>query len=137
MAADNGQPKMQAALEALQHAHGEATAASPNKGGHREKAISLIQQAMDSVNAGMQYAAAHANEMGPEQGPADPESVDDDVKGGGNQPHMSEAVVSLRQARKQLKQAKHDKGGFRAQAIQLTQQAIDELKAGIKFANKH
>ena len=92
---------------------------------------------MDAVNAGMQYAAAHANEVGPEQGPADPEPVDEDVKGGGNQPHMSEAIIQLRQARKQLRQAKHDKGGYRVQAIQLTQQAIDELKAGIKFANHH
>jgi hypothetical protein len=136
-AADNGQPKMQAALSALQHAQGEATAAEANKGGHREKALELIKQAIDAVNAGMQYAAAHANEVGEAEGPAAPEPVDEEVKGGGNQPHMSTAVVALREARRQLREAKHDKGGFREQALAFTQQAIDQLKEGIRFANQH
>ena len=137
MAADNGQPKMQAALAALQHAQAEATAAEANKGGHRAKALELIQQAIDAVNAGMEYAAAHATEVGEAEGPAAPEPVDEEVKGGGGQPHMSEAVIALREARKQLKEAKHDKGGFRGKAIKLTQEAIDQLKEGIRFANKH
>ena len=50
---------------------------------------------------------------------------------------MTAAIVELREARKQLKEAKHDKGGFRAQALTLTQQAIDQLKEGIRFANQH
>ena len=49
---------------ALQHAQAEATAASPNKGGHREKALELIEHALEAVDAGMQYAAAHSTEVG-------------------------------------------------------------------------
>ena len=137
VAADHGQPKMQAALEALQHAQAETTAAEANKGGHREKALGLIQQAIEAVNSGIQYAAAHASEVGTAEGPAAPEPVDEDVKGAGNQPHMAGAVVALREARKQLREAKHDKGGFREQALTLTQQAMEQLKEGIRFADKH
>jgi hypothetical protein len=136
-AADNGQPRMQAALSSLQKAQAEATAAEANKGGHREKALELIQQAIDAVNAGMQYATEHATEAGEPEGPAEPEPVDEEVKGAGNQPHMAAAVVALREARKQLHDAKHDKGGFRDKAIGLSKQAIEQLKEGIRFADHH
>jgi hypothetical protein len=136
VAADNGQPKMQAALQALQEAMMETQAASRNKGGHREQALGLIQQALDAVNAGMQYAAAHPGEVGAAEGPAAPEPVDQEVPGAERQPHMWRAVVALREARRQLREAKHDKGGYRVQAIALTQQAIDQLREGIAFANR-
>jgi hypothetical protein len=137
MAADNGQPKMQAALQALEQARMEAEAASPNKGGHREQAIGFIQQAIGAVNAGMQYAAAHPTEIGGAEGAAAPEPVDEAVPGAERQPHMWRAVVALREARRQLREAKHDKGGYRVQAMNLTQQAINQLREGIAFANRH
>ena len=136
-AADNGQPKMQAAMQALQQARGEAEAAAPNKGGHREAAIGLIQQAMNAVNNGMQYAAAHPTEIGEAEGAAAPEPVDEAVPGAEGQPHMWRAVVELREARRQLREAKHDKGGYRVQAMALVQQAIGQLREGIRFANTH
>ena len=137
VAADNGQPKMQAALQALQQAQTEANAAEANKGGHREKALEHINAALEATNAGIQYAAGHANEVGDAEGPADPEPVDEDVKGAAGQPHMANAVVQLREARKQLKEAKHDKGGFRGKAIKETNEAIRQLYEGIHFADKH
>jgi hypothetical protein len=136
IAADNGQPKMQAALEALEQARMEAEAAKPNKGGHREQAIGFIQQAIGAVNAGMQYAAAHPTEVGGAEGPAAPEPVDTAVPGAERQPHMWRAVVALREARRQLREAKHDKGGYRVEAMNLTQQAIGQLREGIAFANR-
>ncbi len=135
VAADNGQPKMQAALAALQAAMAEVQAASPNKGGHREAALGLIQQAIDAVNAGIQYAAAHANEAGAAEGPAPPETVDEVVPGAENQPHMARGIIQLREARKQLREARHDKGGYRVHGLQLIQQAIVQLREGINFAN--
>jgi hypothetical protein len=136
-AADNGQPKMQAALQALQQAKGETEAASPNKGGHREQAIGIIQQAIDAVNAGIQYAAEHPTEVGAPEGPAAMEPVNENVPGAERQPHMAQAIVALREARRQLHEAKHDKGGHRVQAIQLIQQALLQLREGIQFANTH
>ena len=137
LAADNGQPKMQAAQQALEQARMEAQAASPNKGGHRERALGLIQQAESAVNAGMQYAATHPTEIGEADGPAPPERVNEAVPGAEHQPHMWRAVVARREARKQLLGVKHDKGGYRVQALSLVQQAIDQLREGITFADRH
>src|SRR5215470_9303593 len=133
-AADNGQPRMQAALVALQRAQSEANAAEANKGGHRERALPLIQQAIDQVNAGIQYAAEHPTEVGEAGGPAEPEPVSEEVAGGAAQPHMAAAIVALREAHKQLRDAKHDKGGHRAQALALIRQASEQLRDGMRFA---
>ena len=48
---------MENALSALQRALGELQQAQPNKGGHRERAIGLVQQAIDQVQQGIQWAA--------------------------------------------------------------------------------
>lgn len=52
-----------------------------------------------------------------------------------NQPHMENALSSLREARQQLEIAKEDKGGHRTRAIGIIDNAIAEVKAGISFAN--
>ncbi len=50
------QPRMYAALDALRTARAELIAATPNKGGHRARAIQLVNQAIDETNAGIRYA---------------------------------------------------------------------------------
>ena len=50
------QPHMDAALALLQNARGELNAAEPNKAGHREKAIVLVDQAIGEVRAGIAAA---------------------------------------------------------------------------------
>jgi len=50
------QPRMQAALDALQKARTELQAAVANKGGHRVKAISLVNDAIAEVKAGIAAA---------------------------------------------------------------------------------
>jgi hypothetical protein len=135
--ADNGQPKMQAALGALQSAQGELNSADADKGGYRQQALQLVAQAIGQVQAGIQYAQEHPHELGPDAGPAEAEPVDGEVAGAANQPHMGQAIVDLREARKQLKGAEHDKGGYRAQAMQSVNQAIEAVKQGIQFANQN
>jgi hypothetical protein len=49
------QPHMEAALGLLQNARGELQAATPNKGGHRERAMGLVDQAIAETNAGIAY----------------------------------------------------------------------------------
>jgi hypothetical protein len=61
--------------------------------------------------------------------------VDENVPGAERQPHMWRAVVALREARRQLREARHDKGGYRVQALGLIDQAIAQLREGIAFAN--
>lgn len=49
-----------------------------------------------------------------------------------NQPNMKAALVSLNQAKQSLERASHDKGGHRVRAIQLIDEAIREVEAGIE-----
>jgi len=51
-----GQPHMQAALSSLQVARTELQAASPDKGGHRTKALDLVARAINQVQLGINYA---------------------------------------------------------------------------------
>ena len=53
------QPHMKNALDSLRSARSELVAATPNKGGHRERALALIDQATAEVRAGITFAATH------------------------------------------------------------------------------
>ena len=53
------------------------------------------------------------------------------------QPHMQAALVTLKTAREQLKNATSDKGGHRVQAIDLTERAIAQVEKGIAYDSKH
>ena len=48
---------MQAALKALQNAASQLQNAIPDKAGHREKAIGLVNQAIQQVNEGIAAGA--------------------------------------------------------------------------------
>lgn len=50
------QPNMQAALGALQAARADLVKATPNKGGHRERAIGFVDSAIAETKAGISYA---------------------------------------------------------------------------------
>ena len=51
------QPNMQNALSQLQAARASLLAARPNKGGHRDQALDLVNRAIVQVEAGIAYAA--------------------------------------------------------------------------------
>ena len=53
------------------------------------------------------------------------------------QPHMQHALHALENAKAQLEKAEHDKGGHRVKAIELINQAIAEVQAGIEYDNTH
>jgi len=53
------QPHMQAALEALRSARRELDAATPDKGGHRAKAITLVNDAIAQVEKGITFDRRH------------------------------------------------------------------------------
>ena len=62
--AQNGQmarhePHMSAALGHLQQAKEELQRAAPNKGGHRERAMELVNQAIQQVQDGERYYQEH------------------------------------------------------------------------------
>ena len=51
---------------------------------------------------------------------------------GGGQPNMESALNSLQNARVSLEHASHNKGGYRVRALELVNQAIREVEAGIQ-----
>jgi hypothetical protein len=50
------QPHMHNALDTLQHARAELYAATPDKGGHRMRAIGYVDRAIAETRAGVDYA---------------------------------------------------------------------------------
>ena len=53
------------------------------------------------------------------------------------QPHMNSALRQLRSAKSSLQKASDDKGGHRARALELTEQAIDQVEKGIAYDRRH
>jgi len=113
------QPNMQSARTNLQNAKAQLIAASPNKAGHRAKAISLVNEAIAEVNRGIAFDRRHNHAS------IDATPLPD-------QPHMQAALDYLRNAKSDLERATSDKGGHRVSAIKLVDQAIDETKKGIE-----
>lgn len=55
----SGQPHMQSALDHLLAAKSQLQAANTDKGGHRVRAIELVDEAVVEVQRGMEYARNH------------------------------------------------------------------------------
>lgn len=53
------QPHMQAALDALRAAERQLKEATPDKGGHRVKALQLVRDAIAQVEKGIEYDRRH------------------------------------------------------------------------------
>jgi hypothetical protein len=53
------EPHMSAAMGHLEQAKSELERSAPNKGGHREKAIQLVNEAMQQVQQGEAYFEQH------------------------------------------------------------------------------
>jgi len=111
------QPNMESAKTNLQKARAELNAAQPNKGGHRSRAIDLVNSAIGEVNKGIKFARRnnHAKMNAPTP----------------DQPHMEAALSHLKNAKADLERATVDKGGYRANAIRLVNLAIDQVNLGI------
>jgi hypothetical protein len=109
---------MESARANLQNAKANLISAEHNKGGHRQKALNLVNQALAEVNKGINFARRHNHAN------ASFEVLLD-------QPHMDAALSFLKSAKSDLERSTADKGGHRANALNLVNQAIDEVKRGI------
>lgn len=115
------QPFLQAARADLQTAKRQLQRATANKGGHRAKAIALVNQAIAQVNAGIDYDRRQNHASGR-------------VAGAPDQPNMTSALAALESAKNNLERATSDKGGHRAKALDFVKAAIDQVKKGIDAA---
>ena len=118
------QPLMQAARSSLQTARSELQKATPDKGGHRVKALSLVNSAISEVNAGIAYDRRHNH--------ASSVTLETLFAGAPDQPHMQNALNALISAQDSLNRASVDKGGHRVKALGYVGDAIDEVKKGIE-----
>ena len=118
------QPFMQAARGNLQTARSELQSATPDKGGHRVKAIGLVNSAIAEVNAGIAFDRRHNHPSS-----TTPQAL---FAGAPDQPHMQNALNALENAKDNLNRATSDKGGHRVKALDYVKDAIDEVKKGIE-----
>ena len=109
------QPFMMAARADLNKAKNQLQLALHDKGGHRAKAVGLVNSAIAEVNAGIAYDRRH-NHV---------------VLTMPDQPHMQSALDALQSAKTNLQNATADKGGHRVKALEFVNAAIDEVNAGI------
>jgi hypothetical protein len=117
------QPNMQAARGNLMNARNELQRATPDKSGHRAKAIGLVNSAIAEVNAGIGFDRRHNH--------ASSVTLETLFAGAPDQPHMQNALSSLESAKDDLNRATADKGGHRAKALDYVKDAISEVKKGI------
>ena len=131
------QPRMQAARVDLQNAQNSLRKATADKGGHRERAMELVGQALTAVNNGIEYDRTHFT---PGRRRHDSDFDEDSFLPTAtpvDQPHMVNARTSLQNAIANLNRATEDKGGYRQQALGFARQAIDEVNAGIEYDRRH
>jgi hypothetical protein len=119
------QPHMQAALKFLRSAEVKLENATTDKGGHRAKAVILVRAAIVQAEKGVEFDNANSTAAG-----------DTDADARDAQPRMKEALVALKLAKSQLNKATEDKGGHRAKALKLTDEAIEQVTKGIVFDNR-
>lgn len=130
------QPQMQTAKANLERAQDALNKATADKGGHRERAMTLIGQAIGAVNNGIEYDRTHFTPRRRRLSTFDEESFLPAATSV-DQPHMMNARGFLQNALANLNRATADKGGYREQAMSLTRQAIDEVNAGIGYDRRH
>jgi hypothetical protein len=125
-AAPPDQALMEAARSDLQQAKAELLVAEHNKGGHRAKAVGLVNGAIAEINRGIEFARIHNHAQAIKF-----DNILSSSTVSPDQPHMSAALDHLKDARNNLARANADKGGHRAKAISLVDQAINEVTLGI------
>jgi hypothetical protein len=123
-------PRIHEALQELAAAKVELEKADHDLGGHRADAVKAVERATRQLEKALEFAkGADASSV---KTIADTPKAEADVK----HPHIHAALTALRDTRKELKDAAHDFGGHRADALEAVDHAIKELKAALEFDKK-
>jgi hypothetical protein len=134
------QPNMTEARSDLNKAENSLRKATTDKGGHRNRALNLISQAIAEINSGIAFDRATPHDRVLPRDRVIPRGRRRNshfdagkVVLSPDQPYMQEAKNHLQDALNHLQNATADKGGHRAKAIDLTREAIAEVNKGIAF----
>ncbi len=113
-------PYLKSTRTQLMKARAHLFAGEKDKGGHREKAIAFTSAAIDEVSAAMK-SSHHASPS-----PAGEISATNAFAEVGS--HMRKALIHLKQAKENLGAAAPDSGGRRAKAMELIDEAIEQVE---------
>jgi L-lactate utilization protein LutB len=120
-------PHMQHAVYELAETQKELKEAAHDFGGHREKALKAVDEAVGQMEKALEAAGDKYVAKAPEK---------EVYKGYEFHPHIHHAIHELREAHKELKEAKHDFGGHREKAVEKVDHAIKQLEIALKFDKK-
>jgi|GEM_PF-248803 len=126
------QPYMKAAKKDLNQAKNVLRRATPDKGGHRERAIDLVNNAISQVEKGIAYDKKNPNDRPRRNFSFDRNELEISMSAA-DQSNMKIAKQHLEQALANLERATADKGGHRTNAIQLVRDAIEQVNKGIEY----
>jgi len=112
--------EFQAAIAQMISAKGDLEKAGDKWGGHRVKAIGIIDQALRAVG---QPPVASRNEM--KSGNTDEPAL------------MNSGISKLNTAKSEFEKSGNQWGGRRAKAVSLIDEALKELQVGIEYAKSH
>jgi hypothetical protein len=118
------------ALWELRDARKEVTEAKHDFGGHREKALVAINDAIKQLDLVLAYKGDNIKGV-PTRG-----DLHEEYKKYKHYPHLHHALHELRHAHKQLKEAKHNFDGHRDDALRDIHFAIGQIEILLKHHKK-
>lgn len=131
------QPFMEKAKDNLQSARTYLNRATADKGGHRNKAINQVNQAIVAINNGIEYDRTHRSSQEISDAAIDDFASGQVLSVSADQPNMQEAKDELQKAIENLNKASADKGGWRNKAINFTRNAINHVNAGMAYDKRN
>jgi hypothetical protein len=131
------QPRMQAAREDLVKAQSALNRATSDKGGHRNRALEIVAEAIKEVDRGIEYDRTNLTPRRRRNTSDFDRDIFFAASGSPDQPNMQQARTHLQNALSNLNRASADKGTHRATAMQLIRDAIAQVDAGIEYDRTH
>jgi hypothetical protein len=120
-------PHMHHALYELAESRKELKEAAHDFGGHREKALKAIDEAIVQMERALEAAGDKYVPRAPEK---------EVYRKYEFHPHIHHALHELEETRRELKEAKHDFGGHREKALEKVDHAIRQLELALKYARR-
>ncbi len=123
-------PHLHHALYELHDARRELNNSSYKFGGHKAKALLAINDAIKHIELAL---VAHGDNI---KSVATKRDLQEHHKKYAHHPHLHHAIVELRHAHKEMKEASHDFGGHRKAALRDINIAIHQIELLLKDSRK-
>ncbi|HEY3320828.1 MAG TPA: hypothetical protein VGP72_10225 [Planctomycetota bacterium] len=128
-------PHIRAAVRELAAAKKELEEADHDFGGHRAEAVKAVERAHKQLEKALEFDKGGAPDKA--KSAEEPKAkANTATEAELKHPHIHAALDALRETRKDLKEAAHDFGGHRADALEATDHAIKQLKTALEYAKK-